>query len=145
MLRNLFNEVIDAPLNSWVRVCFDRFPTREFGTGTICVGDVDNSMFMDTLSLNMKCNDASEIDNGWECNLVISYILHGSRHPWGGFHERLREKCGFWSCWKIFVEVGSLNVLWIIRCAFSWRVVQLVLLLFKCFDFHELSWKWTVI
>ena len=83
LLRNLFDEVIEeirchAPLNSWVRVFFDNFPTKEFGTSTVCVGDIDISMFMDMLLHNMQSNDAIEIDNGWQYNLVISYVLHGS-------------------------------------------------------------------
>ena len=72
---------------------FDHFRTREFATSTVRVGDINNSMSMDTLSRNMQSNDAIKIDNGWECNLVISYVPHGSRHPCGGSdHERLRER-----------------------------------------------------
>ena len=85
MLRNLFDEVIEeiwhhAPLNSWVIVFFNHFPTREFGTSTVCVGDIDNSMFMNTLSCNMQSNDTIEVNCEWECNVVISYTLHGSGH-----------------------------------------------------------------
>ena len=82
-----------APLNSWVRVFLECFPTREFGTSTVHVGDIYNSMFMDTLSHNMQNNNAIEIDNGWECNLVISYVLHGScRLRGGSVRERSRER-----------------------------------------------------
>ena len=82
----------------------------------------------------------------WECNLVISYVLHGSHPPWGGsVHERMRDKCakcGFWSWWKVFVEARSSNMLWIIWCAFCWGVVQLVLLFFKYFDLDGPLCNW---
>ena len=69
----------------------DCFPTREFGTSTVCVGDIDNTMFMDTLSCNIQSNDAIEVNGGWECNVVISYVLHGSSCGVSA-HERLRQR-----------------------------------------------------
>ena len=85
VLSIVFDEMVKgirhhAPSNSWIRVFLDRFLTKEFGTSTVNVGDVDNSMFMDTLSHNLQSNDAIEVNCGRECNVVVSYVPHGSRH-----------------------------------------------------------------
>ena len=111
LLRNLFDEVIEeirrhALLNSWVRIFFDRFPTREFGTSTVRVGHIDNSMSMDKLLHNIQSNNGIEIDNGWKCNLVISYVLHGSHCPHGGsVCNRLRDVCEELDCKMYLVMV----------------------------------------
>ena len=106
VLSKVFDEMVKeichhAPSNLWVRVFLDRFPTGEFGTSTVCVGHVDNSMFRDMLSHNMQSNDAIEVDHRWECNVVIRYVPHGS-------HCHASVRGGF--CWRNAQRVQLQNV-----------------------------------
>ena len=80
VLNLVFNRIIEeihvVPCNCWVRVFFERFPSREFSSSTVLVGDINTEMFLETLSRNIQSNDSIELNGGWETNVVISYVPH---------------------------------------------------------------------
>ena len=77
ILNSVFNRIFDeinvVPHNSWVRVFFEQFPSREFSS-TVLIEDINAEMFLDTLSRNIQSNYSIELNGGWETNVVISYL-----------------------------------------------------------------------
>ena len=84
VLNSIFNQIIYkihnvVPCNSWVRVFFEQFPSKEFSSSTVLVDNVNAKMFLDTLSRNLQSNDSIKLNGGWEINVVISYLPHASQ------------------------------------------------------------------
>ena len=75
ILTNVFDRIIAeihqyVPLNSWVRVFFDCFPTREFSTSTLQVKSK-------TVCLWTHCHVICKAMMQSRLNVVIDHVLRG--------------------------------------------------------------------